>query len=93
MIGEVQRLLDQRIQIDALALADRAAGMRQHAGDDAVGAAAMLGDLGQIAGHHLEDLVELGPAVVVEPGQCWRRGRLQIVQQLDRETGEIVDEV
>jgi hypothetical protein len=45
MVGEVERLLDQWVDIDVLALAAAAAGMQQHAFDDAVGAAAVLGNL------------------------------------------------
>ena len=45
VIGEVQRLLDQRIDVGLLPVAGAAARMRQHALDDAVGALAVLGDL------------------------------------------------
>jgi hypothetical protein len=49
MIGEVQRLLHQRVDVDPLPIAARAARMGQHALDDAVGAAPVLGDLDEVA--------------------------------------------
>jgi hypothetical protein len=42
VIGEVQRLLDERIDVDLLPLAGAASGMREHAGHNAVGAPAVL---------------------------------------------------
>ncbi len=67
--------------------------MRQHALDDAVGAPAVLGDLFEIAGQHPDDFVDLGARIIAERGDG-RRGRLlQLVEQLDREPGEVVDEI
>ena len=93
MIGEIERLLDQAVQIDALPLAAAAARMQQHAADDAVGAAAVLGDLSKIAGQHLDRVVDIGALVAVEPLQCRRRRFLQLIEQLHRQIGEVVDEV
>src|SRR5262249_37142496 len=45
VISEIERLLDQRVEIDALAIAAAAARMQQHAAHDAVGAPSVLGDL------------------------------------------------
>ncbi len=67
--------------------------MLQHALDDAVGAPAVLGDLVEVAGQHLDRLVDLGARVLVERGEGRRRRLLQFVQQFDREAGEVVDEV
>ena len=64
VIGEVERLLDQRVEIDLAALAAAAARMLQHALDDVVGAPAVLGDLFEIAGQHPDDLVDLGALVL-----------------------------
>ena len=54
VIGEIERLLDQRVEIDALPIAAAAARMRQHALDDIVGALAVFDDPLEIAGQHLE---------------------------------------
>ena len=40
--------------------------MFQHALHDAVGATAVLGDLFQIGGQHLDDLFRLGAVIVIE---------------------------
>src|SRR5215472_5863562 len=68
VIGEVERLFDQAIQVDLAALAGGAARMLEHALDNAVGAPAMLGDLFEIAGQHADDLVDSGTSVGVERG-------------------------
>src|SRR5262245_44944523 len=60
MIGEVERLLDQRVEIDRPALARDPARVFEHALDDAVGALAVLGDLVEVAAQHLDDLVDRG---------------------------------
>ena len=93
MIGEIERLLDQRIEIDVLALAAAAARMQQHALDDAVGPAPVLGNLGQVAVQRREQIVDFGERCRLQ--RCHRRIQClpQLVQQLLREAGEIVDEV
>ena len=92
VIGEVQRLLDQRVQIDSLPVAAAAARVLQHASDDAVGTSAVLGDLLQVAGQHADRLDNLGAFAVVERGDR-ARGLLQLVQQFDRQAGKVVDEI
>jgi len=77
VIGEIERFVDQSVQINALALAAAAARMRQHAGDDAVGAPAVLGNLVEIAAQGLNELVDLD-ARTSEPdifaiGDCTKR--------------------
>ena len=67
--------------------------MLQHALDDAIGAASVLGYLFQIAGQHPDRLIDPGALVVVERADRWSSGLLQFAEQLDREVGEIVDEV
>jgi hypothetical protein len=64
MIGEVERLFDERVNVGRLPITAAAARMRQHAFDDAVGAAAVLGDLVEIAGQHPDDFVDLGAGIV-----------------------------
>ena len=93
MIGEIERFLDERVDVDALSDAAAAARMRQHALDDVVGALAVLGDPLEVAGQHVDDLVDFAALVLVERRER-RRGRLlQFVEQLDRKRGEIIDEV
>ena len=93
MIGEVQRLIDQGVEIDLATLARDPARMLQHRFDDVVGALAVLGDLVEIAGQHLDRLVDLGARVLVERGDARRGALLQLVEQLDRQPGEVVDEI
>src|SRR3984893_7772096 len=66
MIGEVQRLLDQAVEVDRAALARDPARVFEHALDDAVGALAVLGDLVEVAAQHLDDLVDRRALVVGE---------------------------
>jgi hypothetical protein len=93
VIGEVQRFVDEGIEIDLAALARHPARVLQHAFDDAVGAPAVLGDPFEIAGQHPDDLVDLGALAFGQPGNRRCRGLLQFVEQFDREAGEVVDEV
>ena len=67
--------------------------MFQHAFDDAIGAASVLSDLFQIAGQHPDRFIDFGALVVVERSDRGGGGLLQLVEQLDREVGEIIDEV
>src|SRR5215467_11109685 len=66
MIGEVERLFDERVDVGRLPITAAAARMRKHALDDAVGAAAVFSDLLEIAGQHPDDLVELSADIVAE---------------------------
>ena len=84
VIGEVERLVDQRIEIDLAALGRDPARVLQHALDDAVGAPAVLGDLFEIAGQHRDDFVEFGALVFGQPGDRRACGFLQLVEQFDR---------
>ena len=93
VIGEVERLLDQRIDVGLLPVARAAARMRQHALDDAVGAPAVFGDLVEVAGQQVHRLLQLGALVLVRLGQQRVDRLLQLVEQLDRQAREVVDEV
>ena len=66
MIGEVERVFDQCIDVRGLPVVAAAARMRQHALDNAVGTPAVLGDLGEIAGQHPDNLIDLGAGVLAE---------------------------
>ena len=80
VIGEVQRLLDQRVEVDYPALTADTPRVFEHALDDAVGALAVFGDLVEVAAQHLDDLVDRGAFVVAE-GRHRRRCRLLQFQQ------------
>ena len=84
VIGEVQRLVDEAVEIDLSALASRPARMLQHAPDDAVGPTPMLGDLFEVAGERVDDLFGLATPVAVQHSQRRSHNLLQFVQQLDR---------
>src|SRR4029077_8701717 len=60
---EIERFLDEPVDVGSLPLPAAAPRMRQHAPDDAVGALAMLDDLFEVAGQHLGDLLDLGAFV------------------------------
>jgi len=79
VIGEVERLVDKGIEINRAALARHSARVFQHALDDAVGAPAVLGDLFEIAGQHVDRLVDFGAGVFVECGDAGISGLLQLV--------------
>ena len=93
MIGEVERLVDEGIEIDLAALARHPPRVLQHALDDTVGAPAVLGDLFEIAGQHVDRLVDFGAGIFIECGDAGIGGFLQLVEQFDREAGKVVDEV
>jgi hypothetical protein len=73
VIGEVQRLFDQCVEVDHPALARDPARVFEHALDDAVGALAVLSDLVEVAAQHVDDLVDLGARGAVERGRHRRR--------------------
>src|SRR5215471_12427218 len=60
VIGEVEGLLDERVQICSLPIVAAATRVLQHASDDTVGAAAVLDDLLHISGQHADCLDNLG---------------------------------
>src|SRR5215472_7686975 len=53
----------------------------------------MLGDLFEIAGKHLNRFVDLSTLFVVQYGDDRSGGRFQLVEQLDRKSCEIIDEI
>ena len=93
MIGEVEGVIDERVDVGRLALAAAAARMRQHALDDAVGAPTVLGDFLQIAGQHPDDLVDLRTRIIGERCYGWCCGLFQLAKQFDRQVGEIINEI
>src|SRR5262249_22139594 len=92
MIGEVERLFDQRVDIDVLALVASAPGMQEHAFDDAVGTAAVLGNLGQIVIQRRNQSLGLGVFLCLKAAR--RAERLpQLAQKLRRDVSEIIHKV
>ena len=67
--------------------------MFKHALNDVIGALAVLGDLVEVAGQHLDGFINLGALVVVEYRERRRCGFLQLAEQFHREPSEVVDEV
>ena len=92
VIGEVQSLLDEHVQISSLPVAAAAARVLQHASNNAVSAATVLDDFLQISGQHANCLDKPGTLAGIE-GTERTRGILELVQQFDREAGKVVDEI
>ena len=93
VVGEPGVLLDVAVEVHAGAVARAAAAVEQHRLDDAVGARAVLDDEGGVALEVGEEVLDLGQhlgrravAGVAEVG-------LEVLGELDREPGEVVDEV
>ena len=94
VVGEIERLLDQRIEVDGLALAAAAARMQQHALHDAVGPPPVLGNLGQVAGQRRDQILQASASASrFEPVHGRAERLLELVQQLLGQAGEVVDEV
>ena len=66
MIGEVEALIDERIDIDRPVLPRALTRVQQHVLDDCVGALAVLYDLVEIALQGIGDLADLCAQLVVE---------------------------
>ena len=56
-------------------------------------AAPVLGDFLKISGQQLDSLIGLGPCLLVQRRECGRSRLLQLVQQLNRQSSEVVDEI
>ena len=93
MIGEVERLVDQPVEVDLATLAGHPARVLQHALHDVVGALAMLGDLFQVAREQVERLANRSALRLIERRHCGFRCFRQLFEQLDGQAGEVVDEV
>jgi len=89
--GEVEAFLDQRIDVDRPAFACARARMQQHILDDGVGAFAVVGDLVEIIAQRGGEIGDVGARLGV--GLDLLQSLAQLVDQLDGDTGEIVDEV
>ena len=92
MIGEIQGLLGERVQIGRLPLFAAATRVLEHASDDAVDAATALHDFFQISRQHTDGLDNLSTFAGIE---CTDRARCfrQLVQQFDGEACKVIDEI
>src|ERR1051325_9840500 len=61
VVSEVQRLINEGVEINATTLAGATPGMLQHAADDAIGTSSMFGNLFEVAGQHPNGFIDLGP--------------------------------
>ena len=80
VVGEVQRFLDQSVEIDAATFAGPTARMLQHALYDAVSTPPMFADLFEVAGQCVDCLVDLSALVYLEASYGWSRDFLQFRQ-------------
>ena len=91
MIGEVEALIEKRIDIRRPVLTGAFTRMQQHVLDDGVGALAVLHDLFEIVLQQAGQFVDFFPDLAVH------RDRLehvvQFVGQFRRKRGEVVDEI
>jgi hypothetical protein len=91
MIGEVEALLDERVGINQSMLARPFARVQQHVLDDGVCALAVLHDLVEIVAQGVRQFGYFGQRITID--LHFAESFLQFVDQLDRDTGEIIDEI
>ena len=91
VIGEIEALLDQGVDIDRPVLSRPLTRMQQHVLDDRVGALAVLYDLVEIALQHIRNLADLRTQLAVEVRASERLS--QFVNEFDRDGRKIVDEI
>ena len=70
VIGEIEALLDESVDIDRPVLARAFARVQQHVLDDGIGALAVLHDLVEIALQRIRNLADLCSQLVVEVRAC-----------------------
>ena len=80
MVGEVQSLLNEVIEVHRPTLAGDPARVLQHALDDAIGSPAVLCNFYKVPIQRIDDLFELAALVGIDSGQRGRRGLFQLVQ-------------
>ena len=88
VIGEIETLLDERIDVRNPALAGSRARVQQHVLDDRIGALAVLDHLAEVAGKQRHQFRRL---LLIRRRRADRI--LQLIDELDRKRGEVVDEV
>ena len=83
VIGEIEALLDQGVDIDRPVLPGALTGMQQHVLDDRIRALAVLHDLVEIALQHIRNSSDLRAQLAVEVRASKRLP--QLVDELDRD--------
>ena len=91
MIGKVEALLDDGIDIDRSVFARAFARMQQHVLDDGIGTLAVLHDLVEIASQRICQFVNFGARLLVY--RYALQGVLQFINQFGGDPREIVDEI
>src|SRR3974390_1656429 len=91
VIGEIEALLDQPIDVDKPVFTRAFARMQQHVLDNGIRPLAVLHDLGEIAPQCVSELGNLGSRFLVNHYAA--QGILQFIDQFGRNTGEIIDEI
>src|SRR5437868_6716590 len=91
VVGEIEALLDDRIDLGGPVLAGARTRMQQHVLDDRIGALAVLHDFFEIALQHMRELADLLARLVVELDLL--EHVIHFVDQLGRYRREIVDEI
>ena len=91
MIGEIEALLDERVDVDRPMFARSFARMQQHVLDDGVRALAVLNDLVEIVSQSVRQFSDFTARLIIARHSA--KGFPQFVDQFGRDTREIVDEI
>src|SRR5215510_15981725 len=91
MVGKVQTLLDDGIDIDEPVFTGAFARVQQHVLDDGICTFAMLYDPVEIALQRIRNLTDLHSQLAIEVGTSKRLP--QFINQFDRNAREIIDEI
>ena len=91
MIGEIEALLDEGVDIDGPMLARAFARVQQHVLDDGVGALAVLHDLVEIVAQSVRQFGDFSARLIIERHAS--QGFPQFIDQFGRDPREIVDEI
>ena len=91
VIGEIEALLDEGIDIDEPVFTRAFARVQQHVLDDSISALAVLHNLVEIAPQSLRQFVDLGTWLVIEYNAF--QSLPQVINEFDRDRREIVDEI
>src|SRR5262245_56472329 len=91
MVGKVEALLDNGINVDDPVFTRPFTRMQQHVLDNGIRTLAVLHDLLQIALQRIRNLADLHSQPAIEVGTSKRLP--QFINQFDRDAGKIVDEI
>src|SRR3974390_2567707 len=91
VIGEIEALLDEAIDVDESVFTRAFARVQQHVLDNGIRPFAVLHDLGEIAPQCIRQLGNLGSRFLVNRYSA--QGILQFINQLSGYRGEVIDEI